>query len=337
MKKIKNTKKTNFLKKIFIKFCRILGFEIIDQASFQSPTLDKNLNETLSVQGEKSITIPLGQINIKKKIKSINIILRSCTSELIMDQNKRRLFDCEKNEYTFRTLKSLIRSLETANDKFADIRFKIIITDTNSSNEDITTMKQLLDQTKINSEFRLVNLKSFESEIKTGYSKAKFSNMANFYNSLLMAKNEDADLIYFVEDDYIHSIDSITEMIFSYEKFSTIFNNDLILLPSDYPYLYTKDDNTRIYLGEKYHWRLVFESLVTFMTSKKLIEKNFKNLEIMGKEWVDPWEKPLHEIYKNNICLSPLPSLAFHCANINSVFGVSPNIDLKKLWDENKI
>ena len=31
-----------------------------------------------------------------------------------------------------------------------------------------------------------------------------------------------------------------------------------------------------------------------------------------------------------------LPSLAFHCANINSVFGVSPNINLKKLWDENK-
>jgi hypothetical protein len=126
-------------------------------------------------------------------------------------------------------------------------------------------------------------------------------------------------------------------MIFSYEKFSTIFEDELVLLPSDYPYLYAKDDSTRIYLGEKYHWRLVSESLVTFMTSKNLIEKNFKNLETMGKEWSDPWEKPLHEIYKNNMCLSPLPSLAFHCANINSVFGVSPNIDLKKLWDENKI
>jgi hypothetical protein len=98
MKKIKNTKKTNFFKKIFIKICRIFGFEIIDQANFWSPTLDKNLNETLSTQGKKSITIPLGQINIKRKIKSLKIILRTCTSELIMDQNKRRLFDSEKNE-----------------------------------------------------------------------------------------------------------------------------------------------------------------------------------------------------------------------------------------------
>ena len=96
MKKINNTHNVNFLKKLFIKLCRLLGFEIIDQANFRSPTLEKNLDETLSIKGKKSITIPLGQIDIKKKIKSVKIILRTCTSELIMDQNKRRLFDCEK-------------------------------------------------------------------------------------------------------------------------------------------------------------------------------------------------------------------------------------------------
>ena len=30
MKKIENTKKTNVFKKIFIKICRIIGFEIIE-------------------------------------------------------------------------------------------------------------------------------------------------------------------------------------------------------------------------------------------------------------------------------------------------------------------
>ena len=57
MKKIKNTK-NQFFKKIFIKLCRLIGFEIIDQSNFSSPTLQKNLNETLSIQGKKSITIP---------------------------------------------------------------------------------------------------------------------------------------------------------------------------------------------------------------------------------------------------------------------------------------
>ncbi len=336
MKKIKNSHKSNFLKKIFIKFCRLVGFEIIDQSNFSSPTLHKNLNETLSVQGEKSITIPLGQINIKNKINYLKIILRSCTSELIMDQNKKRIFDNEKNEYTFRTLRSLIKSVNAASNKFKNIKFELIVTDTNSPREDVDKIKKILEKSNIQNQFVSIDLEKFKNKIKEGYSNAKFSNMANFYNSLMVAKNEDADIIYFVEDDYIHSVNTLTEMILAYEKFNTIFSKDLFLLPSDYPYLYSKDENTKIYLGEKNHWRLVSESLVTFMTSKKLIVKYYDSLEKMGMEWTDPWEEPLHKIYATNPCLSPIPSLAIHCANINSIFGISPLVDVKKLWESNE-
>ena len=337
MKKIEKSKKNNFFKKIFIKICRIIGFEIIDQSDFSSPSLGKDLSDILSVQGKKSITIPLGQINIKKRVKSLKTIVRTCTSELIMDQNKRRIFDCEKNEYTFRTLRSLIKSINKAKEKFEKINFELIVTDTNSNDEDLKIIKEILKESQIKTKVISINLNEYKDKIKDGYSKAKFSNMANFYNSLLIAKNEEADLIYFVEDDYLHSINSIIEMIFSYEKFYSLFSQDIILLPSDYPYLYTKDENTKVYLGEKNHWRLVSESLVTFMTSKKLIEKYFSELEKMGIEWSDPWEKPLHNIYKTHPCLSPIPSLAVHCANINSIFGVSPMINLKKIWEDNEI
>ena len=336
MKKIENSRKSNFFKKLFIKLCRLIGFEIIDQSTFSSPTLNKDLSETLSVQGKKSIIVPLGEIKIQRKVNSVKVILRTCTSELIMDQNKRRIFDEEKNEYTFRTLRSLIKSINNASKKFKNITFNLIVTDTNSPEEDKNEIKEILKDSLIENKFISVNLKDFEDKITAGYSKAKFSNMANFYNSLLIAKNEDADLIYFVEDDYIHSVNTITEMIFAYEKFNTIFSKDLILLPSDYPYLYTKDESTKIYVGEKHHWRLVDESLVTFMTSKKLIEKYFNELEKMGIEWIDPWEKPLHKIYETNPCLSPIPSLAVHCANINSIFGISPLVNVKKLWEDNE-
>ena len=336
MKKIKNTQKTNFFKKIFIKVCRLLGYEIIDQSNFRSATLNKDLNETLSIQGKKSITIPLGQIDIKNKINSLKIIVRTCTSELIMDQNKRRIFDEEKNEYTFRTLRSLIKSINKASLIFKNIKFDLIVTDTNSPKEDIDKIQKILNKSNIENKFKSIDLDSFKDKIKSGYSKAKFSNMANFYSSLMIAKEGSADIVYFVEDDYLHLEDTITEMIFAYEKFNTIFSKDLVLLPSDYPYLYAKDEATKIYLGEKHHWRLVSESLVTFMTSKRVIEENYNNLEKMGIEWIDPWEKPLHDIYNSNPCLSPIPSLAVHCANINSVFGVSPFVDLKKLWEKNK-
>ena len=336
MKKIKNTQKTNFFKKIFIKLSRLLGFEIIDQSNFNSPTLSKDLNDTLSIQGKKSITIPLGQIDIKNKINSLKIILRTCTSELIMDQNKRRVFDEEKNEYTFRTLRSLIKSINKAASVFKNIKFHLIVTDTNSAKEDIDKIQEILNKSNIENKFKSIDLDSFKKKIKSGYSKAKFSNMANFYTSLMIANEESDDIFYFVEDDYLHSEDAITEMIFAYEKFNTIFSKDLVLLPSDYPYLYAKDEATKIYLGEKYHWRLISESLVTFMTSKKVIEENYNNLEKMGIEWIDPWEKPLHKIYNSYPCLSPIPSLAVHCANINSIFGVSPFINLKKLWYDNE-
>ena len=60
----------------------------------------------------------------------------------------------------------------------------------------------------------------------------------------MIAKKESADIVYFVEDDYLHSEDAITEMIFAYEKFNN-FSKDLVLLPSDYPYLYAKDEATK--------------------------------------------------------------------------------------------
>ncbi len=337
MKKITNSYSKSFLKKIFIKICRFLGFEIIDQANYKVLTVGKVLDESLSIPGTKAINIPLGELKITNKIKSIKIIFRSCTSELIMDQNKQRLFNEKKSEYTFRSLNSILKSLEFAKKKFSDVDFEIIVTDSNSPENDIDKLKSILGKFNIKNKLQIINLNNFKKEIKGKYSEAKMSNMANFYNSLLLAKKGESDLYYFVEDDYIHSLETITEMMFFYEKFTTIFNTQPILLPSDYPYLYTKANKTKIYLGENKHWRLVDESLVTFLISKELVLQNFNNLKKMGIAWEDPWEKPLHEIYSKNPCLSPIPSLAFHCANINSVFGLSPNIKWKNIWEENKV
>jgi len=336
MKEQNKVKKNKIHQRVFIKICRLLGFEIIDQSNFTVSTLKKNLNESLSIPGKKSITVPLGEVKIKKKIESLKVILRTCTSELIMDQNKKRLFNQEKSEYTFRSLFSLLKSIEFAQKIFKNTSFEIIVTDTNSQKKDIDEIKKILNRFKIKSRVIEINLDNFKDVITKGYSDAKFANMANFYTSLITAKNEDSDLFYFVEDDYIHTKESIIEMLFSYEKFYTLFEKDLILIPTDYPYLYTKDSETKLYLGEKKHWRLVEESLVTFMTSRNLVLENFNRLETMGLKWIDPWEKPLHEIYEKHPCLSPIPSLAIHCANINSVFGLSPNVDWKEIWDENE-
>ena len=336
MKEINIASKTGFFKRIFIKICRLLGYEIIDQSKYEVPTLDKKLGDSISAPGKKSITIPLGEIKITRKIDSLKIIFRSCTSELIMDQNKKRLFEKDKNEYTFRSLNSLLVSISHAKKKFRDMHCQIIVTDTNSKKEDLNQITNILSKYSINNQLIEINLDEYKQKITGNYTPAKFANMANLYTSIKIAKEESNDLIYFVEDDYVHKKESIAEMLFSFEKFSTIFKKDVFLLPADYPYLYSKNYNTNVFIGHKKHWRLVEESLVTFLTSRENVVNNLKNLMQMATKWEDPWEKPLHEIYKKTPCLSPIPSLSMHCANINSVYGLPPNVNWKEIWDENE-
>ena len=58
MKNIKSSKKTSFFKKLFIKICRKLGYEIIDQNSFEVVTSNKILTDDLSKLGLSSINLP---------------------------------------------------------------------------------------------------------------------------------------------------------------------------------------------------------------------------------------------------------------------------------------
>ena len=50
----------------------------------------------------------------------------------------------------------------------------------------------------------------------------------NIHKSFILAKNQCKDLIYFVEDDYLHHKKSITEMISSYERISSQIKKELI-------------------------------------------------------------------------------------------------------------
>ena len=130
MKKQKIKTKKNLFKKIFVKICRILGYEIIDQGNFYLPSQEKLLTDNLSIQGKKSINIPLGVTTISRKVEALTVIFRSCTNVTMLTQNKKRLFDQKKSEYTFRSLNSIIVSLKESVLNFPKIQFDIIIIET---------------------------------------------------------------------------------------------------------------------------------------------------------------------------------------------------------------
>ena len=125
MKKIKTKKSSNFVKKIFVKVCRMLGYELIDQNNFEIPTLEKNAIENISIAGKKSISMPLGQIDITRKVKSLNIYFRSCSKVNLWNQNKKRIFEADKDEYALRSLYSILKSINYSKKNFNEINIKL--------------------------------------------------------------------------------------------------------------------------------------------------------------------------------------------------------------------
>ena len=321
------------MKKLFIKICKLFGFEIIDQNSFSSPTLNKELNENLSIINKKSIILPLGEVKITRKVKSISIILRVNTNVEIWDQNKKRLFEKPKIEYSIRSINSLINSINFCKNKFPNLNIKTIIIDDRSNKENLSRIQKLIDD---KTEIINLNHKKYEAKIKSQKTEETFSNLASLFQSFEIGKNESEDLIFFVEDDYLHFNSSIIEMIETYERVSSQIGKDIFICPSDYPYLYMDNSKTNILIGSNRHWRTIHKTLCTFMTSKHLVNKYWENFEKTCLDRNDPFEKHLNEIYEKEICISPIKSLSVHFTNINSSYGLAPFIDYKKLWDENK-
>ena len=91
MKKINNDIKKSFGKKIFVKICRLLGYEIIDQNNLHIPTSNKSTNDDLSIQGKRSISLPLGEVKITRPVKSLDIIIKTCTNINLVTQSKKRI------------------------------------------------------------------------------------------------------------------------------------------------------------------------------------------------------------------------------------------------------
>jgi len=327
--------KKSIIKKLFIKLSKVLGYEIIDQSDFSSPTLQKKLNEDLSIINEKSIVLPLGEVKITKKVSSVLIIFRTNTDIEIWDQNKKRLFEEPKIEYSIRALKSLIKSINFSKTKYSNIKFKTIIVDDKSKEENLNKIKKLIDGNGLDISITPLNHEKYKDTIKQQKNDQTFSNLASLLQSFELGKEHGEDLVFFIEDDYLHFEPMMEEMIASYERIASQVNKDIFMCPADYPYLYMNNEKTNILIGNKRHWRTINQTLCTFMTTKALLDKYWDNFYNTCLDRNDPFEKHLNAIYTNEFCISPLKSLSLHLTNVNSSYGLSPFINYKKLWDEN--
>ena len=327
--------KKSIIKKIFIRLSKILGYEIIDQNEFYSPTLEKNLNEDLSIINQKSIVLPLGEVSISRKVNSILIILRANTKIDIWDQNKKRIFEKPKVEYTYKSISSLIKSIVYCKTKYPNIKIKTLIVDDDSDEKTLIHIKKTINSSKLDMEIINFDKRDYDNIINKQKNLQTFGNLSSLLHSFELGKKMGKDLVFFLEDDYIHFEPMLEEMIASYERISSQTKKELFMCPADYPYLYINNEKSNILIGNKRHWRTIDKTLCTFMTSIELINKYWDNFYSTCLDRNEPFEKYLNEIYKKELCISPLKSLSVHMTNVNSNYGLSPFINYKKLWDEN--
>lgn len=307
--------KQSKIKSFFLKILNIYAFER-ETFNFVNPLYD-NKSKNYYRLNDKTYTLSTGYVDLKRKIKKIDIYFRYAPNNQLWNSSKRwkRIVqNITKQDLILTSLNSLKKSiLLFLKDNKIDITINLI-SDTSNSKFD-NSIEKLLNNGQYNINF-------FQTKIS--------GNRGSYLECCDQAKNAE-DIIFFVEDDYLFEPQCLDEMILAYSRLSTLFKKDVFLCPNDYTFYYDANYSTSLFIGKYYRWRTVLETLLTFMFSKEILNKHEKNIRLVGEKENNPFEKPLHNVYLEQPCLSPVGTLSYHISkSIPSI-----NEDWMKIWNDN--
>lgn len=258
---------------------------------------------------------------IPRPVTHFDIVFRSCTRVEIFGQDRKRLLDQSKSEVMNRCLNSLIRSIDTAMLQGVDIPIRLVVLDDHSAEPFVAQIKTLLTHAPCETEFIALETTGNGPSVGEAYK---------------WARKNSKDVIYFVEDDYLHEPNAIFEIIRSYERHAAVLGQDVTLFPTDMPDRYRHIEETQVFLGSHRHWRTIGNTTFTSITSIKILNAHWKSFIGLAQYGIDPEiteANTLQHIYKQVPCLSPMPSLALHYQQVD---GLSPFTDWKKWWADAK-
>ncbi len=135
---------------------------------------------------------------------------------------------------------------------------------------------------------------------------------------------EDNDLIYFLENDYLHVDGWSDKVIDLYKTFDNL--NYVSLYDHGDKYFHPNYDDlvSKIFVSNTHHWRTMMSTCGSFIVSKKLWKEDYDfhvSLEGDHNKWLAIAEE------KGRFLLTAVPGLSTHCME-----GLlSPTIDWKKI------
>jgi hypothetical protein len=238
----------------------------------------------------------------------LHIVIRTHDGKNIHG-DKSRYIDIPKNDLIVGCLSSLINSANLV--KNHSIHFTIL--DDHSTPNLITSINKIFSHS--HHSWELIQLK------ERGFNHSG-------YMQFLTCRSSDADLVYSVEDDYLHQENAIPEMIFTYEYLKSYYHlkKELCLFPFDNPEDY---EPNQMYPGRVFrtpfrHWKEGIWTTFTMMTTPQVFRDYWEIFEILALKYKpvaigDDIDKLVDEgntignIWKNDVIrVNPVPSLALH-------------------------
>ena len=257
-------------------------------------------------------------------MKSLDIIIRTHDKSNI--SKFPRFISVSKKELIEGCITSLINSANQCKNKI-----NIIVLDDHSSQEFLHNLHNILKTSRHS--IKIISLE------EGGPNQSALSQFE-------YCKNSTADLVYSVEDDYLHSPSALYEMLSEYDYLSSKYNlpQPLCIFPWDEPENYEPKHNTPelIMRGQYRHWKTGLGTTFTMMTSPKVFQDHWKLFEKLAteyKEWDGTGNKndTIHEgntisyIWSKHIIrINPIPSLVLH---MQSSLQEDSYIDWKYWWN----
>jgi hypothetical protein len=261
----------------------------------------------------------------------IHVILRTCHKSLLA-LPKPRICGNDRGEMILKCLHSLIISCN-----YSKLNLKLTILDDHSDPKFVEQLKEKL--------LMLNSPSEFISLVEVG-----FNNSA--YEQFFMAAQND-DLVYTVEDDYLHTEDAILEMYNAYEDFKTNISpfKEVAIHPYDCVDRYDRKrfhHPCKLYYRNNRYWRTTNHSSNTIFMQGSMFRKYFdifKHLALnYGKDPNVAEDQTINRLWNNNVTaegvitmFSPIPSLAVHLSYDEPTKLTTVMNDWREQWNENKL
>lgn len=241
----------------------------------------------------------------------LHIVIRTHDGKNI-HEDKPRYIPVSKTELVIGCVSSLVNSANQVSNH--SIHF--IILDDHSTEELINSLKNVFSLS-IHS-WKLIHLEDI------GFNHSALKQFE-------CCKNSTADLIYSVEDDYLHSPSAIIEMIDTYINLKKKYDlNEVCIFPYDTPqeYDFNLKEKFLITREKLRHWKSSTWTTQTFMTSPKVLQDYWEHFETLAKGFKvisrdlkgkinDKkiiWEDTtIGNVWRDHVpVFHPIPSLALH-------------------------